>query len=227
MSGPVKRRAYTSTLRAEQAAATRTRILDSAHALFVKQGYPATTLTHVAVAAGVAADTVLHIFGSKKGLLRAVLDVTVGGDEADMPVLDRQGPQAMRRETDQRRQIAMLSRGITEQLGRIRPVDDILRSASLVDAGARALRDDLQLRQRRQAMKQVVSWIAANGDLKNKMSVETAADIVWTVTSPEVHHLLRDQCGWDAQNYQAWLHDTLESALLPTRTARDRRTTSG
>jgi len=227
MSGPVKRRAYTSTLRAEQAAATRTRILDSAHALFVKQGYPATTLTHVAVAAGVAADTVLHIFGSKKGLLRAVLDVTVGGDEADMPVLDRQGPQAMRRETDQRRQIAMLSRGITEQLGRIRPVDDILRSASLVDAGARALRDDLQLRQRRQAMKQVVSWIAANGDLKNKMSVEKAADIVWTVTSPEVHHLLRDQCGWDAQNYQAWLHDTLESALLATRTARDRRTTGG
>ena len=227
MSGPVKRRAYTSTLRAEQAAATRTRILDSAHALFVEHGYPATTLTHVAVAAGVAADTVLHIFGSKKGLLTAVLDVTVGGDEAEMPVLDRQGPQAMRRETDQRRQIAMLSRGITEQLGRIRPVDDILRSASLVDAGARALRDDLQLRQRRQAMKQVVSWIAANGDLKNKMSVENAADIVWAMTSPEVHHLLRDQCGWDPQQYQAWLHDTLESALLPTRTARDRRTTSG
>jgi len=219
MSGPVKRRPYTSTLRAEQAAATRTRILDSARALFVEQGYPATTLTHVAVAAGVAADTVLHIFGSKKGLLKAVLDVTVGGDEADMPVLDRQGPQAMRRETDQRRQIAMLVGGISEQLERIRPVDDILRSASLVDAEARALRDDLQLRQRRQAMTQVVSWIAANGELKNKMSIEYAADIVWTVTSPEVHHLLRDQCGWDAQQYQAWLRDTLESTLLATRTA--------
>jgi AcrR family transcriptional regulator len=220
MSGPVKRRPYTSPLRAEQAAATRTRILDSARALFVEQGYPATTLTQVAEAAGVAADTVLHIFGSKKGLLKTVLDVTVGGDEAQVPVLDRPGPQAMRRETDQRRQVAMLARGITEQAERIQPIDDILRSAALVDADARALRDDLQLRQRRQAITQVVSWISANGDLKNKMNVENATDIVWTMTSPEVHHLLRDQCGWDAERYQAWLHDTLESALLAGRARR-------
>jgi AcrR family transcriptional regulator len=225
MPGPVKRRPYTSTLRAEQAAATRSRIVDSAGALFMEQGYPSTTLTQVAEAAGVAADTVLHIFGSKKGLLKAVLDVVVGGDEAQVPVLDRPGPQAMRSETDQRRQVAMLASGIAEQAERIQPIDDILRSAAIVDTEARALRDDLQLRQRRQAMAQVVSWIAANGDLKNKMAVESAADIVWAMTSPEVHHLLRDQCGWDAERYQAWLHDTLECAILAHRTPRDRRTT--
>jgi len=224
MSGPVKRRPYTSTLRAEQAAATRTRILDSASAMFVEQGYPATTLTQVADAAGVAADTVLHIFGSKKGLLKAVLDVVVGGDEAQVPVLDRPGPQAMRSETDQRRQVAMLARGIAEQAERIQPIDDILRSAAVVDIEARALRDDLQLRQRRQAMTQVVTWIADNGDLKDRMSVEEATDIVWTMTSPEVHHLLRGQCGWNPAHYQAWLHHTLESALLPTRTPRERKT---
>jgi AcrR family transcriptional regulator len=216
MSEPVKRRPYASSLRAEQAAATRTRILESARTLFVEQGYPATTLTQVADAAGVAADTVLHVFGSKKGLLTAVLDVTIAGDEDDVPVLDREGPQAMRRETDQRRQIAMLARGITEQLERIRPVDDILRSAATVDPEARLLRDDLQLRQRRQAMAQVVSWIAANGHLEDNMSVGEATDIVWAMTSPEVHQLLRDRCGWDADHYQAWLHHTLESALLAT-----------
>lgn len=218
MSRPVKRRPYTSTLRAEQAAATRTRILESARTLFVAQGYPATTLTQVADAAGVAADTVLHVFGSKKSLLKAVLDVTVGGDEEPLTVLDRQGPQAMRRERDQSRQIGMLARGMTEQLERIRPVDDILRSAALVDPDARALRDDLQLRQRREAMAQVVSWIAANGDLRDDMNVDEATDIVWTLTSPEVHQLLRDCCGWDAELYQSWLHQTLESALLATRT---------
>ncbi len=217
MSEPVKRRPYTSTLRAEQAAATRTRILDAARSLFVDQGYPATTLTEVANEAGVAADTVLHVYGSKKGLLKAVLDVTVGGDEADVPMLDRPGPQAMRRETDQRLQIALLARGITEQLERIGPVDAILRSAALVDPDARSLRDDLQQRQRRQAMTQIVSWIAANGDLRDGVGVGDASDIVWTTTSPEVHALLRDQCGWDAAKYQAWLQDTLESALLRPR----------
>ena len=64
----------------------------------MEQGYPATTLdAGRGGSLGVAADTVLHIFGSKKGLLKAVLDVVVGGDEAPMPVLDRAGPQAMRR----------------------------------------------------------------------------------------------------------------------------------
>jgi AcrR family transcriptional regulator len=217
MTRPVKRRPYTSTLRAEQAAATRSRILESARTLFVEQGYPGTTLTQVADAAGVAADTVLHIFGSKKGLLKAVLDVTIGGDDEPVLVLDRQGPQALRREPDQHRQLAMLARGMTEQLERIRPVDDILRSAATVDPGARSLRDDLQLRQRREAMAQVVSWIAANGDLRDKMSVDEATDIVWTMTSPEVHQLLLDRCGWDAEHYQSWLHHTLKSALLETR----------
>lgn len=225
MPGPVKRRPYSSTLRAEQAAATRTRILDSARSLFVQQGYPATTLTQVAEAAGVAADTVLHIFGSKKALLKAVLDVVVGGDEAAVRVLDRPGPQAMRRETDQRRQVEMLARGIAEQAERIQPLDDILRSAAVVDSDARALRDDIQLRQRRQAMKQVVSWIADNGGLTGGLSVDAATDIVWTVTSPEVHHLLRQQCGWDAERYQGWLYDTLASSLLPSRSMRARTTT--
>ncbi|MGD9954924.1 MAG: TetR/AcrR family transcriptional regulator [Candidatus Nanopelagicales bacterium] len=227
MPEPVKRRPYASPLRAERAAATRTRILGAARTLFLAQGYPATTLTDVATEAGVAADTVLHIFGSKGGLLKAVLDVTIGGDESDVKVLDRPGPQAMRQETDQRRQIAMLAQGMSEQLERVRPLDDILRSAAAVDVDARALRDDLQLRQRREAMRQVVSWIAAHGELRNGISVESAADVVWTVTSPEVHQMLRDQCGWDADAYLVWLRGTLESALLPAPAAPRRRGAGG
>jgi AcrR family transcriptional regulator len=217
MSGPVKRRAYTSTLRTEKAAATRARILESARTLFADHGYPATTLEQVGQRAGVAADTVLHVFGSKRALLAAVIDVAVGGDDEDVAVLDREGPQAMRRETDQRRQISMLAHGMTEQLERVRPVDDILRSAAAVDPEARALRDDIQLRQRRAAMSQVVTWIAANGALKDGLTVTQATDILWTLTSPEVHQLLRQQCGWAAARYEAWLRDSLESSMLPRR----------
>lgn len=215
MSGPVKRRPYNSTLRAEQAAATRERIIDAARALFVAQGYPATTLGQVAHEAGVAADTVLHIFGSKKGLLSSVLDVAIGGDDAPVRILDREGPQAMRRETDQRVQIAMFAAGMTEQLERIRPLDDILRSAAAVDAEARALREDLQQRQRRHAMGQVATWIAANGMLKDHMSTDMAADIIWTLTSPEVHLLLRQDCQWTPEQYRVWLHNGLAGSLLP------------
>jgi AcrR family transcriptional regulator len=214
MSSPVKRRPYNSTLRAEQARTTRARIIEAARELFTEHGYPTTTLDQVSGRAGVATDTVLHVFGSKKGLLTAILDVVVGGDDAPVPVLDREGPQAMRLESDQHRQVLMFAAGMTDQLERLRPMDDILRSAAAVDAEARALREDLQLRQRRDAMTQVATWIAANGGLRDGMSIDDAAAVIWTLTSPEVHQLLRHYCAWGPAQYQTWLADTLTHSLL-------------
>ena len=63
-------------------------------------------------------------FGSKIGLLKEVLDITIGGDDAPLPLLERAGPQAMREETDQRMQVRMLAAGVAGQLERIRPLDD-------------------------------------------------------------------------------------------------------
>jgi AcrR family transcriptional regulator len=215
MSGPVKRRTYNSTLRAEKARETRARILEAARKLFTAQGYPGTTLGQVGREAGVAADTVLDVFGSKKALLKAVLDVAVGGDDAPVQVLDRAGPQALRQEKDQHRQLEMLATGLTGQLERIRPMDDILRSAAAVDEDARALREDLQLRQRRAAMTAIVTWVAANGELRGAMTIDEGAAVVWTLTSPEVHQMLRDSWGWSADQYRQWLADTLRLTLLP------------
>jgi hypothetical protein len=121
-----------------------------------------------------------------------VLDVVVGGDDEDVALLDLADPQAMRAEPDQRTQLAMFAAGSTAQLERVRPLDDILRSAAAVDPVAAELRADIQLRQRRAAMRTVVSWIAAHGPLRNGMSETEAAAIVWTLTSPEVHLMLRD-----------------------------------
>jgi AcrR family transcriptional regulator len=215
MPEPVKNRSYHSPRRAEQARATRRRVLDAATALFLERGYPKTTLAAVGRQAGVAADTVLHLFGSKRGLLREVMDAVVGGDDEQVPVLEREAPQRMRAERDQYRQIAMFAAGITGQLERIRPMDDILRSAAAVDPEAAALRDDLQLRQRRGAMTAVVGWIAANGPLREGRDVDQAAAAVWTLTSPEVHRMLRVDCGWSAEAYTDWLRDTLTRTLLP------------
>ena len=42
-----------------------------------------------------------------------------------------------------------------------------------------------------------------------------AADDVWTLTSPEVHHMLLTTRGWTRSQYETWLRETLERALLP------------
>jgi AcrR family transcriptional regulator len=208
-------RAYRSPLRAAQARETRSRVVHSARELFLEQGYPQTTIAAVAARAGVSPDTIYSTIGSKIALLREVLDVVIGGDDEDVALLDRTGPQAVRAEPDQRRQLTMFATGITDQLERIRPIDDVLRSAAAVDPAAAELRADLQLRQRKSAMAAVVSWVSAHGPLRSGLSAEDAAAIVWTLTSPEVHLLLRDSSDWPRKRFEEWLATTLIASLLP------------
>lgn len=190
-------------------------MVESARDLFLEQGYPATTIAAVARRAGVSADTIYSTLGSKSALLHDVLDLVIGGDDEAIPLLERQGPAAVRAEPDQRRQLTMFATGITDQLERVRPVDDMLRSAASVDPAAAELRADLQLRQRKEAMRAVVSWVSANGPLRPGLTAKDAAAIVWTLTSPEVHHLLRDGSGWSRKRFETWLRETLIESLLP------------
>lgn len=209
------RRAYRSPLREEQARRTRLAVITAAHRLFLADGYAATTMQAVAAAAGVATDTVYHLVKTKRGLLKEVIDGTIGGDDRDVALLDREGPQGMRAEPDQRRQIAMFAAAMTVQLQRVRPLDDVLRQAAAADREVAALRDDVQLRQRRAAMTGVVGWIAAHGPLRDGLGEAEAAAIVWTLTSPEVHHMLCETWGWSSERYRSWLQDALTSGLLP------------
>ena len=104
-----KRQPYRSALRAAQARQTRLRILDAASGLFAERGYVAATMDAIAAAAGVAVDTVYAAFGAKRGLLSALIDQGVIGPDATGPVLEQEAPQAVFRERDARRQVAMFA----------------------------------------------------------------------------------------------------------------------
>lgn len=58
-------------------AETRTRLLESAHALFAEQGYAATSLREITAVAEANLAAVNYHFGSKEGLLLAVLHRTI------------------------------------------------------------------------------------------------------------------------------------------------------
>jgi AcrR family transcriptional regulator len=207
-------RPYDSKLRKQQASQTRLRILDAAQRLFAERGYAASTIEAIAKEAGVAVDTVYAAFGSKRGVLKALLDVRVGGDDAPIDLLDRPGPQAVRREPNQRRQIAAFAADISAIIERARPVDDIIRGAAAVDADIATFRTKAQ-EHRFGNMRQLVSWLAANGSLRSGLTQEDAAGIVWMMTSPEVHRLLRVNRGWTPERYSIWLRDSLTRILLP------------
>ena len=90
--------------------------------------------------------------------------------------------------------VTMAARGTAELLERIRRLDDVLTDAAAVDPDAAALRKDIELRQRREAMRVLAGWLASTAPLRDGMTVERAADVLWVLTSPEVHRLYREHC---------------------------------
>lgn len=210
MSEPVKR-PYSSPLREEQAARTRDRILDAAGALFEQEGYARTTINAIASSAKVAPDTVYSAFGSKARVLTALIDrgLAPAGEEN---VMDRPDLHAVRDELDQRRQLHLFARIITPVSARVRPVYEILRTASAVEPEMAAVFSEMD-GQRLRNMHRVAEWIAARGPLR--VDVDRAAELIWAVASPELARMLCDVRGWSHDDYAEWLEHTLAAALLP------------
>ncbi len=211
MPKSVKRR-YHSPVRAEQAQRTRARILDAAEDQFADRGYAAATINAIARAADVAPDTVYATFKNKRGLLGALVEARVRG--AATPVLKQSGPEAVRAETDQRRQIEIFVPDITERIERVQTVYGVVAEAASSDPEAAALHKAM-LDQRYANLRKFIGWIEANGPLRDELTRDEATASVWAITSAEMFRLLRVERGWSRARYRRWLTDTLIRLLLP------------
>jgi AcrR family transcriptional regulator len=208
------KRRYTSARRQAQAAETRREIVAAAGKLFAELGYTKTTIEDIAQAAGIAVQTVYASFGSKRAILTRLVQVSVGGDEAALPILERPEPQAVRREPDHRRQLQLFAHGISEIMARMGSIFEIMRMAAKTEPEIADLLQQL-LNERLQNMIQFAAWVAANGPLRNNLDVARAGETVWLLTSAEVYNLLTVDRGWPRERYVQWLSDTLSTLLLP------------
>jgi AcrR family transcriptional regulator len=206
------KRRYSSTVREEQAARTRTRILDAASKLFLERGYGQTTMMDIAAQADVARDTVHAIFGSKARMLTALIDLRLVPDGAVTNVTQRPDARAIRNELDQRKQIELFAKFIAGISTQLRPVYEILRTASAVEPEMVKVFDEMD-RFRMKNMQTYAKWIAARGPLR--VGTRRAGEIIWALTSPEVGRMFCDELGWTESQHARWLSDTLTRTLLP------------
>lgn len=192
----------------------RAAVVSAARTLFVEHGYGGTTIDAISTAADVPAPTVYRLFSSKLGILKALLDVAIVGDDADEAMADRPDVRAMIDEPDPRAMLSMFV-GITTRLNpRVAPLYRILTSAAQFDRDAAALLDQLT-EQRQTGQRQVARALARNGALHEGMDEGGAADIVHALMSPELYRLLVEDRGWPVERYRAWLTATLDAQLLP------------
>jgi len=215
MTRPKKiKRPYNSSRRQAQARETRRQIIEAARGLFAEYGYTGATIEAIAQEAGVAPETIFAIFGNKRAILAALIDVAVGGDEQPIPLLQRPGPQTVLQEHDPVYQLQLFAEGISVILERVAPVFGIMRMAAKTEPDIAELLQNL-LEERLQNMAAFVRSVSAHSPLRDGLDDAQAAEIVWTITSPEVFSLLTVDRGWSRERYIRWLSDTLIRLLLP------------
>lgn len=221
---PVKKRSYHSVVREQHAAETRARIVDAAAALFTERGYARTTVQAIAAAAEVAADTVYAVFGSKVRVLTAVIDARLAPPGVTN-VTERDEARAVRDERDQRRQVQLFATDIAALSTRVRPIYEVLRTASAVEPDVHAVFLEME-RHRLANMRRFTEWLAAAGPLA--VDEERAAHTIWALASPDVARLLCDIGGWSEADHAAWLAETIAGTVLrpvarPSRTRTPKR----
>jgi len=206
-------RGYHSPRRREQAAETRRKILDAAELLFAAHGYTGTAMPAIAAQAGVALKTVYLAFGTKAGILHALWDARLGGDDQPIPVTDRPWYRQLLAAEDPNlllRAAARQSRVVKERAG---PVLRILRQAAVTDPALAELWNRIET-EFRAVLAGVAERLDALGSLGAGVDVTTATDLLWTLNHPDTWYLLVHGCSWTADRYEHWVGETLSRQLL-------------
>jgi AcrR family transcriptional regulator len=193
-------------------------VVDAARTLFLERGYGATTIEEISELSDVPPATVYRLFSSNRGILKALLDVSIVGDDEAVAMADRPPVRALLADRDARNQLAGFV-GIAAQINsRAAATYRILVSAAASDPDAAALLDELT-RQRQQGQGRIVRSLARARALRPKLRERDAADIIHALLSPEVYGLLVVDRGWPARRYEEWLTQTLVDQLLATNRA--------
>ena len=208
-----RRRSYDGKGRQARTRLARAAVVEAARALFLERGYAGTTIQTISDLSDVPPATVYRLFSSKPGILKALLDVSIAGDDEAVALQDRPHVRALLADRDPRNQLsgfAGITRGI---MSRAEPVHRILVSAAGSDPDAAALLAELT-RQRQHGHAQIARSLARGGALRPKLRERDADDIIDALTSPEVYRLLVCDRGWPPERYEQWLKDILIDQLL-------------
>ena len=188
-------------------------VIDAARTLFLERGYGVTTIDAISALSDVPPATVYRLFSSKRGILKALLDISIAGDDDAGPMADRPPVRSLLADPNPKDMVAGFV-GIAAQVNsRTAAIYRILVSAAASDPDAATLLDDLT-RQRQEGQGRVARALARARALRPTLRERDAGDIIHALVSPEVYGLLVVDRGWPPERYETWLTETLVDQLL-------------
>jgi len=210
-------RRYDSSGRLSAAERTRSRVLDLARERFLANGYAATTVAAIAGAAGVSVETIYKSYGGKAGLVRALRDAALRGEEA-VPAEQRSDQQAAAaREPEDI--IAGWGRLTSEVMPRVAPILLLVRAAAGADDEMAAVRRETE-DGRLERMAHNARYLVEGGHVRDGLDLEQVRDVLFAYSSPELYELLVLRQGWPTDDYSRFVADGIAAAVLPPATPR-------
>jgi AcrR family transcriptional regulator len=192
---------------------TRAAVVEAARTLFLERGYTGTTIEAISDRSDTPQATVYRLFSSKLGILKAVLDVSIVGDDDAVAMADRPHVRALLADRDAKNKLAGFAALLREVMARTAPVHRILVDAARSDGDAARLLAEIA-RQRQQGQHRIARSLARSGALRPGLRERDAADLIHALASPEVYGLLVFDRGWSGERYEKWLTAILADQLL-------------
>jgi AcrR family transcriptional regulator len=207
-----KTRAYDAPARRAAADRTRRRILTSARHLFLSHGYATTSVAAIARRSRVSVDTVYHSVGRKPDLLLAVHDMVLATADEPVPAEQRDYVLAIQEAPTARRKIEIYADALARLLPATTPLMNALRDAGTTDARCRTMWQTISDR-RAANMLRFAADLRATGELRDDLSDEQVADLVWSMNSPAYFDLLASR-GTTPERFGEVLADVWTRTLL-------------
>lgn len=192
---------------------TRAAVVEAARTLFLERGYAATTIEAISDLSDTPQPTVYRLFSSKLGILKAVIDVSIAGDDETIAMVDRPQVRALVSDPDPKNKLTGFATLLRDLMARTAPVHRILADAARSDKAAASLLADIA-RQRHDGQHRITRSLAGSGALRPGIRERDAADIIHALASPEVYSLLILDRGWSGERYERWLTSILIDQLL-------------
>ena len=192
---------------------TRAAVIEAARTLFVERGYGATTIEAISTLSDTPQATIYRLFSSKVGILSAVLDVSIGGDDEAVAMVDRPQVRSLLADEDPRNQIAGFAALLRDLMARTAKVHRVVADAARSDEDAAVLLAEIA-RQRQAGQSRISRSLARTKSLRPGLRERDVSDLIYALASPELYGLLVFDRGWGGERYERWLRTTLTDQLL-------------
>jgi AcrR family transcriptional regulator len=185
------RRRYNLKKRARSAEETRVRIIEAARTLLRESSYADASLDRIAAEAGVSRQTIYAQFGSKRGVLQALVEHI---ERESYGVGIKEGLEGIHDP------VYTLHNSIRHQANFFERNADLLRTfyaQAVSDPDFRAVWED-RLQERWDALNWLVEMLAREGKLAGGWTAKDATDWLWSLTGFRLYEELVIKRGWNA-----------------------------